>query len=212
MVSRLTLPYTRDTVYMNPLIDWRAAAFPLMTSGDAQLTEVWYIKRTKSGNDMKPLTGLAATFATALLLLGCESSSIYPPKAHVMPDGGYTMPAGYPIPRNDLKVASVTATPATVSATPAYLPKEIEVLSDPPGARIEVNDDYVGDAPLNVKVAEVNGTFSTATVIKALPTVGGDWTQSKYFESGHVVPSRILFQMDLGQPTPAVDLNVHQSN
>ncbi len=42
-----------------------------------------------------------------------------------MPDGGYTMPAGYPIPYNNLKVASVTA-------TPAYFPKEIEVLSDPP--------------------------------------------------------------------------------
>lgn len=176
--------------------------------GPEKLPEVWYSWFATGGNDMKPLTALAATFA--MLLFACCESSPYAYKAHLLP--GELPDGGYPIPHNDSKVASVTATPASVTATPAYLPKGIEVLSDPPGARIEVNDDYVRDAPLHVKVAEVDGTFSTATVVQALPTVNGDYTQFKYFESGHVVPSRILFQMNLAKPRQTIDLNVHQSD
>src|SRR5258705_10380171 len=101
---------------------------------------------------------------------------------------------------------------AITNATPAGCGKEIQVLSDPTGARIEVNNEDEGVAPLNVKVPEVNGIFSGTTVIRALPTVDGDETQWKIFEDGQAVPSRILFQMNLVHITPAIDLNVHQSD
>jgi hypothetical protein len=32
--------------------------------------------------------------------------------------------------------------------------KKVEILSDPAGARIEVNDNYVGDAPITVEIPE----------------------------------------------------------
>ena len=100
--------------------------------------------------------------------------------------------------------------------------KKIEIVSEPAGARIEVNDDYVGDAPITVAIPDSNGQFIRDTVIRALPTEGGDYTQQKSFfgkvekpyyqRDGDQIPSRILFDMHLGPVRPSVDVNVAPAN
>ena len=83
--------------------------------------------------------------------------------------------------------------PAATAAT-----KTIQIISDPPGARIEVNDDYVGDAPISITVPIQGAKFTRMTIIRATPTLQGEYVQSKYFDGTSEVPSRILFSMGLG--------------
>ncbi len=65
--------------------------------------------------------------------------------------------------------------------------RKIEILSEPPGARIEVNDDYVGDTPATISVpCTPDGRFTEATVICAMPTRPGDYMQTKVFSGGYV--------------------------
>lgn len=144
-----------------------------------------------------PAARAAALGMIVVLIVACEPSP-YPYKAHLLP--GELPDGGYPITNNDRKLSAATA---------AYVPKEVEVLSDPAGARIEVNDEYVGDAPLDVKVPESGGNFTKLTVIRAIAVRGGDYVQTKIFLDGASVPSRILFDMDLGPATPAVDVNIN---
>jgi hypothetical protein len=94
------------------------------------------------------------------------------------------------------------------------LNKKLEIISEPAGARIEVNDDYVGDAPITLQIpqdAQDPGYFTKNTVIRALPTEGGDYVQTKVF-TGDRIPSRIFFDMHLGPARPSVDVNVIPSN
>ena len=98
----------------------------------------------------------------------------------------------------------------------AYTPATREVLieSDPPGARIEVNDEYKGTTPLTVSIAvQPNGSAQNFTRIVALP-VPGQAQQSKSFMPSRFglfpVPKRILFVMNLGTAKPAIDVNVHE--
>ena len=98
--------------------------------------------------------------------------------------------------------------------------KNIQILSEPPGARIEVNDDYIGDAPCTVQVrCDPAGRFYPNTRIRALP-VGYGYVQSKFFtgygEMGNrylesdSIPSRIFFDMRLGPVSPDINVNVNQ--
>jgi hypothetical protein len=38
--------------------------------------------------------------------------------------------------------------------------KKVEIVSEPAGARIEVNDNYVGDAPITVEIPQWVGQFT----------------------------------------------------
>lgn len=97
--------------------------------------------------------------------------------------------------------------------------KYIAIVSDPLGARIEVNDDYVGNTPIVVPVPCDGDGFERFTTIRALPTVDGQYTQQKIFlpirryggnETGSHIPSRILFQMNLKPiSTGSPDINVN---
>jgi hypothetical protein len=104
----------------------------------------------------------------------------------------------------------------------ALAPTKQDVLieSDPPGARIEVNDEYKGTAPLTISIPiRPNGSASEFTRIVALPAPG-QRQQSKLFSpdryaiggSGWAVPKRILFVMNLGTATPAIDVNIQSSS
>ncbi len=94
--------------------------------------------------------------------------------------------------------------------------KTIQIISEPPGARIEVNDDYIGDAPRSIEFpCDPEGRFVEPTLIVALP-VGSGYTQSKLFMGhkytissprGEKIPSRIFFDMRL-RPA-STDINVH---
>jgi hypothetical protein len=95
--------------------------------------------------------------------------------------------------------------------------KQVQILSEPSGARIEINGDYVGDAPLMVTIpCSPDGRFMETTRIRALPILDGQYTQAKIFSGGHrilkndTVPSRIFFDMRLGPVSPAIDVNVNQ--
>jgi PEGA domain len=90
------------------------------------------------------------------------------------------------------------ATQPPPAATAA--PKMIQIISDPPGARIEINDDYVGDAPISITVPTLNGNFAKGTTIRAIPSLQGNYLQAKFFDPGMAVPSRILFDMGLAMP------------
>jgi hypothetical protein len=94
--------------------------------------------------------------------------------------------------------------------------KQVQILSEPPGARIEINGGYVGDAPLVVTIPTHKGWFTQTTTIRALPTQSGQYVQRKFFNGGYTmipndaVPSRVFFDMRLGPAVPEINVNVNQ--
>jgi hypothetical protein len=110
-----------------------------------------------------------------------------------------------------------------VSSKPMpYEPKSTQIISEPPGARIEINGAYVGDAPITVELAQRGDYFDEDTVIRAIPAERGDYTQIKRFltsdpwyhpgSAGDKIPSRIFFNMHLVPSTPTAEVNVTPSN
>jgi PEGA domain. len=104
--------------------------------------------------------------------------------------------------------------------------RQVEILSEPPGARIEVNDDYIGDTPITTTFeCDIDGRFMEITSIRALPTQPGDYVQSKLFFGGYLnharfaanyspstlnnkIPARIFFDMRLGPVSSDINVNV----
>jgi PEGA domain-containing protein len=104
------------------------------------------------------------------------------------------------------------STDRPVSSKPMpYQPKETQIISEPPGARIEINGNYVGDAPLTVELAQRGDYFDEDTVVRAIPHEEGDYAQTKRFLTndpwyhpgfvGDKIPSRIFFNMHLPPAT-----------
>jgi hypothetical protein len=76
---------------------------------------------------------------------------------------------------------------------------KIQIVSQPVGARIEVNGQYAGDAPLSIDVdASTDGRFWRDTIIKAYPKDTG-YTQIKAFNGksrwtiSDMVPPKLFF-------------------
>lgn len=88
-----------------------------------------------------------------------------------------------------------------------------EIISDPPGVRIEVNGDYIGDAPVTTKLRHhpSDKVVMGKVVIRALPRNGGEHIQEKTFQGPQypfdphrdVVPKRVFFDMKLKPSEPA---------
>ena len=95
-------------------------------------------------------------------------------------------------------VACETSTPIASTQPRPSATKTIQIIADSPGVRIEVNDDYVGDAPTSITVPTDRAKFTKVTIIRATPTFEGEYVQSKHFDATSEVPSRILFNMGLG--------------
>jgi len=74
-----------------------------------------------------------------------------------------------------------------------------KVISEPPGARIEVDNDYIGDAPLEIKWDELSSKEEIHTV-KAFPIYENNLVQFKVFFH-RSIPKTIFFDMRLG-PIP----------
>jgi hypothetical protein len=109
-----------------------------------------------------------------------------------------------------------------VSSKPGpYEPRKTQIISEPPGARIEVNGNYVGDAPVTVELPQRGDYIDEDTVVRAVPNGGGDYTQTKRFLTsdpwyhpgfaGDKIPSRIFFNMHLAPATPTIGANVTAS-
>jgi hypothetical protein len=88
---------------------------------------------------------------------------------------------------------------------------DVLVEASAPGARIEVNGQDMGDAPLHIKIfGDPDGTFhdfgSFYYVVKALPVTTNQFPQTRLFRTGHMfagedrIPSRIYF--DMNRPAP----------
>ncbi|UCH83173.1 MAG: PEGA domain-containing protein [Candidatus Latescibacterota bacterium] len=80
---------------------------------------------------------------------------------------------------------------------PWYSEEEtIEIVTDPPGAQIEVNGEHVGNAPLVVRVVRgsSNGIAKTLS-IRALPQEPGYHTQLKVIAYGQRTPKKVFFDM-----------------
>jgi hypothetical protein len=93
--------------------------------------------------------------------------------------------------------AWLSASPKT-SPAPA-LKKKIQIVSEPVGARIEVNQNYIGYAPIAVEIeADQHGDFAHMTSIAAspsgpLPNNTPVYLQSLTFLMGQPIPSRLYF-------------------
>ena len=83
----------------------------------------------------------------------------------------------------------------------------VQVVSEPSGAKVEVNDNYIGETPLTIKLEgwESTRTFTRSTTIVAHPIRAGGQTQVKIFSGwrepsrtyGDVIPKKIYFNMNL---------------
>jgi hypothetical protein len=118
--------------------------------------------------------------------------------------------------------AVILASLLVACATPERKVQKIPVLieSDPPGARIEVNEGYVGTAPCTVEFNATRfGTFAqppSIIKVRATPASVG-YTQTKTFigvwpgiqsPDGEPVPKRMFFDTSLGPVTPDLNVNV----
>lgn len=90
--------------------------------------------------------------------------------------------------------------------TIAYM---VEVESSEPGARIEVNNEYIGKTPLTLKIfGDKDGTFHNFGkfdyTVTASPVRAGQQVQTKVFKTGRLftgedrIPKKIFFEF--GQP------------
>ncbi len=88
---------------------------------------------------------------------------------------------------------------------------EVPVDASPPGARIEVNGELLGNTPLRLKIfGDPDGTFhdfgSYYYVIRALPLTTNQYPQVRFFRTGHLltpedrIPQQLNF--DMSQPAP----------
>jgi hypothetical protein len=84
--------------------------------------------------------------------------------------------------------------------------KAVEVISEPPGARIEVNGDFVGCAPTTIELlGESDGKVEMDYAIRAYPPGPEYYPQVKLFMkrvSGDSdrIPKRVYFDMRVRQP------------
>jgi hypothetical protein len=128
--------------------------------------------------DMRMKWPLAAGFAAALVLTGCQT---LPPGAEPGPHG-----------------------------TMAF---DVAVEASDPGARIEVNGQDMGEAPLHIKIfGDPDGTFhdfgSFYYVVKALPVATNQFPQARFFRTGKAfagedhIPKKIEFDMNRPAPEP----------
>ena len=87
----------------------------------------------------------------------------------------------------------------------------VQVVSEPSGAKVEINNNYIGATPLTIKLEgwESTRTFTRSTTIVAHPIRAGGQTQVKIFSGwtepsrtyGDVIPKKIYFNMNLIRTT-----------
>lgn len=99
-----------------------------------------------------------------------------------------------------------------------YFP--VDIISEPLGAKVEVNDNYVGVTPLTINIEgwASTRTFIRSHIIVAHPVRAGGQTQIKSFigwyepdrSYGDKIPDLIYFNMSLIRIPKEYDLNIKQ--
>ena len=93
----------------------------------------------------------------------------------------------------------------------------VQVEASDPDVRIEANNDYIGKAPLTLKIfGDTDGTFhnfgSQEYIVRALPANTNQFVQTKVFRTGgwfsqeDKIPSRIYFDMNQKTSGFSIDL------
>lgn len=84
-----------------------------------------------------------------------------------------------------------------------------EILSDPPGARIEIGSQYVGEVPLHFHILRVYGLFGWEGFnITANPVYAGHCVQRKFIGFNESTPTKVFFDMRLCPAKASVNVNV----
>jgi hypothetical protein len=134
-------------------------------------------------------------FLVALFLGGCA----------IPQPGGYGGSAVY----GGLGTKRSFVRQAAPQASQQYIDEALEIATEPPGARILVNDAAVGVSPLRYTVRRLwrgqPGNMTLDTVkIEALPTAAGQCVQSGIFgEASRKVASPVSFTMAACAQQPA---------
>ena len=84
-----------------------------------------------------------------------------------------------------------------------------QIISEPSGAHIEVNNNYIGTTPCSVMLPNDGlGSIQGRTTVTALPNKGGQYTQTKFLHGGDKVPETMFFKMTLRPIRNDINLNV----
>ena len=73
---------------------------------------------------------------------------------------------------------------------------KVQIISDPPGAVIEWDNEYIGKAPLTHSVSRKIGFLAQWTVT-ATPTYPGGCKQIKYLDGQGRIPRKMYFNTNL---------------
>lgn len=97
-----------------------------------------------------------------------------------------------------LRITLVLTLAAIVGAVGcATEPMATHIQSEPSGAKIEVNEDYVGTAPVEVKLPQVgkHHRLKAHVTIRAIPIDPGQYEQEKQLYYNQWAPEKVLFDM-----------------
>jgi hypothetical protein len=83
----------------------------------------------------------------------------------------------------------------------------VEFMSDPPGAKVELGNNYIGVTPCSTKF---DGKYSVndRRYVNAYPVEEGQYEQSKMFPPGEFYPPKMYFNMKVNPAAPAVSVDV----
>jgi len=107
------------------------------------------------------------------------------------------------------------------SASTAISKFPVHIVSEPSGAKVEVNDNYVGMTPLTIELDgwAATRTFARSHVIVAHPVYAGGQTQVKTFSGwyqpdltyGDTIPEDMFFNMNLVRVPDKLDVNINKN-
>ena len=113
-----------------------------------------------------------------------------------------------------LFIAIIPLISGCITITTEDITREIKVISNPPKAKIEVNNDYIGETPCSISVREqtilFEGTYRKDLFIVAIPVYEGQCKQIKYIRSSDDLPKTIFFEMGLCNKGTDINLNINK--
>ncbi len=88
---------------------------------------------------------------------------------------------------------------------------QMRVVSEPPGARIEIDNETVGYAPLSIPLRGDKDRrwydIDYSLIIMAFPQYPGLWTQCKILSRGDRIPEKMVFDNRLGPRVHQIDVD-----
>jgi len=86
----------------------------------------------------------------------------------------------------------------------------VEFISDPPGAKVELDNNYVGVTPCSTSF---DGRYSinNRRLVNAYPVQSGQYVQSKTIGLGEFYPPKMYFNMKVNPEAPAAGVNVNSA-